>query len=339
MADDQNDTAPNNGVAPANDHAPSSGPVIVADDHLTDDAASDAATSLASSSTSVASSILKHRLENGRTYHKYKDGKYVYPNDEKENDRLDLQHNIYLLTLDYKLGLAPPNDDNSGVRRVLDIGTGTGLWAIEFGDSHPEAEVLGVDLTPVQTQFVPPNVRFMVDDVEEPWLYSQPFDYVHIRGMTSSIADWKNFLKQTYDGLVPGGYVEVFEGNFRPGCDDGTLTSEHAISKWIDHIEECGRIFGRPHIDIPSLMPLLKEVGFVDVTVSTYKWPMGPWAKDAHYRELGSWCLENLMEGLEAFSMAPFTRALGWTKDEVNVFLIEVRKELRDRSIHAYNPM
>ncbi|KAK2065388.1 S-adenosyl-L-methionine-dependent methyltransferase [Colletotrichum caudatum] len=310
MADNQNDTAPNNGVEPANDPALGSGPVIVADDHASNHA--ETQQSLASSSTSVTSSIFRHRLENGWTYHKLKDGKYAYSNDQKEKDRLDLQHDIYLLTLDYKLGLAPPNDDNSGIRRVLDIGAGTGLWAIDFGESHPEAEVLDVDLPPVQTQFVPPNVRFEVEDVEEPWLYSRPFDY--------------KFLKQTSDGLVPGGYVEAFEGNFRPGCDDGTLTSEHAISKWVDHIEECGRIFRRLYIDIPSLVSLLKEVGFVDVT-------------DAHYIELGSWCLENLMGGLEAFSMAPFTRTLGWTKDEVIVFLIDVRKELRDRGIHAYNPM
>ncbi|KAK1701594.1 hypothetical protein BDP67DRAFT_32241, partial [Colletotrichum lupini] len=56
---------------------------------------------------------------------------YLFPNDERENDRLDLQHDLYLLTLEYKLGLAPPNNENSGVKRVLDIGTGTGLWAIE----------------------------------------------------------------------------------------------------------------------------------------------------------------------------------------------------------------
>ncbi|KZL67675.1 methyltransferase domain-containing protein [Colletotrichum tofieldiae] len=339
MADNQTNTAPNNGAAPVNDPAPNDGPVIVADDNLTDDAASDVATSLASSSTSLASSILQHRIENGRTYHKYKDGKYAYPNDEKENDRLDLQHNIYLLTLDYKLGLAPPNDENSGVKRVLDIGTGTGLWAIDFGEEHPEAEVIGVDLTPVPTTFVPPNVKFEVDDVDEPWLYSQPFDYIHIRGMTSSIADWKKFLKQTYNGLSPGGYVELFEGHLRGESDDGTLKPEQALLQWVDKIEECCNIFGRPFVDVPSLVPLLKEVGFVDVTISKYKWPINPWPKDQHYRELGTWCLENILEGLEGFSMAPLTRALGWTKEEVNVFLIQVRNDMKDRRIHAYTPL
>lgn len=43
---------------------------------------------------------------------------------------LDLQHHLYRLTLDEKLYLAPIKDD---AQDVLDIGTGTGLWAIEFG--------------------------------------------------------------------------------------------------------------------------------------------------------------------------------------------------------------
>jgi ubiquinone/menaquinone biosynthesis C-methylase UbiE len=29
---------------------------------------------------------------------------------------------------------------------VLDVGCGTGLWAIEFAEEHPSAKVLGTDL-------------------------------------------------------------------------------------------------------------------------------------------------------------------------------------------------
>jgi len=54
---------------------------------------------------------------------------------------LDLQHHLFLLTLDHKLGLAPPNKPDSKVERVLDLGTGTGIWAVDFADEHPEAEV------------------------------------------------------------------------------------------------------------------------------------------------------------------------------------------------------
>ena len=56
-------------------------------------------------------------------------------------DTTDFQHNLCLLTFENELGLSPPNHYNSNVKRVLDLGTGTGIWAIDFGDEHPEATV------------------------------------------------------------------------------------------------------------------------------------------------------------------------------------------------------
>lgn len=54
------------------------------------------------------------------------------------------------MTLDNRLGLAPPNDPEAKINRVLDLGTGTGIWAIDYADEHPEAKVIGVDLSPIQ---------------------------------------------------------------------------------------------------------------------------------------------------------------------------------------------
>jgi hypothetical protein len=34
--------------------------------------------------------------------------------------------------------------------------------------------------------------------------------------------------------------------------------------------------------------------------------------------------------------MAMFTHVLGWTKPEVDVFLADVRKEMKDTKIHVY---
>ncbi|GKT75608.1 LOW QUALITY PROTEIN: methyltransferase domain-containing protein [Colletotrichum tofieldiae] len=112
-------------------------------------------------------------------------------------DMVDLQHHICLLTLGGSLGLAPPCQPGVEVGRVLDIGTGTGIWAMQFGDDHPEADVLGVDLSAIQPEFTGPNVQFEIDDLEEEWTYSQPFDYIHSRFMTSSIANWKDLLTNT----------------------------------------------------------------------------------------------------------------------------------------------
>jgi len=56
--------------------------------------------------------------------------------------RLDMHHEIMLMMLDGELYLAPVKDP----QRILDIGTGTGIWAIDAADKHGGAEVIGVDL-------------------------------------------------------------------------------------------------------------------------------------------------------------------------------------------------
>ncbi|KAL1992484.1 hypothetical protein VTN49DRAFT_4516 [Thermomyces lanuginosus] len=48
------------------------------------------------------------------------------------------------------------------------------IWAIDFADLHPEAEVhllyvIGCGLSPVQPSLVPPNAKFLVDDIELEW--------------------------------------------------------------------------------------------------------------------------------------------------------------------------
>jgi cyclopropane fatty-acyl-phospholipid synthase-like methyltransferase len=65
---------------------------------------------------------------------------------QDELDRMDLEHHIFLLLLEGKLHLAPLSDP----QRILDIGTGTGIWAIDMADKYPSASVLGTDLSPVQ---------------------------------------------------------------------------------------------------------------------------------------------------------------------------------------------
>ena len=51
------------------------------------------------------------------------------------------------------------------------------------------------------------------------------------------------------------------------------------------------------------------------------------------------WNLENMAPSLEGLSMALFTRALRWSKEEVEAFLVGVRKDMKDTKIHAYWPL
>ena len=91
---------------------------------------------------------------------------------------MDLMHAQMMLLLDNNLYFAPI----SNPQRVLDLGTGTGIWAIDFADAHPESHILGNDLSPIQPSYVPPNLEFVVGDIEDEWGYEHnPFDFSHAR--------------------------------------------------------------------------------------------------------------------------------------------------------------
>ena len=53
-------------------------------------------------------------------------------------------------------------------------------------------------------------------------------------------------------------------------------------------------------------------------------------------KEIGRYHQLNMQESVESYTMALFTRVVGWTSEEVRVFLTKVRKEMEDRSLHLY---
>lgn len=73
------------------------------------------------------------------------------------------------------------------------------LTSSSVGDEYPAAEVIGIDLSPIQSDWVPPNVKFLVDDAEAPWLFGQnSIDLVHLRNMSTAIKDWPALFAQAY---------------------------------------------------------------------------------------------------------------------------------------------
>lgn len=108
-------------------------------------------------------------------------------------------HHLWLLTLSDKLFLAPIEDPES----ILDVGTGTGLWAIDMADLFPGAEIIGTDLSPTQVTTAPPNIRFEVDDACSEWTYPESsFDFVHVRGLTGCIRDWPYLYQQCFRSVI-----------------------------------------------------------------------------------------------------------------------------------------
>ncbi|KKA24618.1 hypothetical protein T310_1365 [Rasamsonia emersonii CBS 393.64] len=293
---------------------------------------------LSTYSASLTSSVLNYRHENGRRYHAYRDGSYLLPNDEKENERLDLAHELTVKMMGGKLFLAPIGP---APQRVLDLATGTGIWAIDFADQYPSAEVIGNDLSPIQPTMVPPNLKFLVDDIEAEWAYENtPFDFIHARYLCYSIKDFRKLLKQCFNCTKPGGWVEFQDWDAQIRSEDGSIKGT-AIEKYYTEVINAFEKAGYPTRPGPHLEEWFREAGFVDIHVQKYRVPLGPWPKDPYYvcdgteKEIGTWAGVSASEGFEAAAMAVLTRFESWQPEEVTVLAAGASNDLKNPNIHA----
>ncbi|KAF2167748.1 hypothetical protein M409DRAFT_65855 [Zasmidium cellare ATCC 36951] len=288
-----------------------------------------------SETTSITSSIAAHRYENGRRYAGYKDGEYWAPNDEDQNDQLDIAHHIWNLLLDGKLHLAPLKKDTC--HEVLDLGTGTGIWAMDFADEHPAASVVGTDLTPIQPHWTPPNCRFEIDDCTQPWTFPENhFDFIHVRCLYGSISDWPELYARIWKHLKPGGWFEQVEYSVDWRTDDDSIPAGHIFREASANYIAAGEKMGRTFRIWEMQKELIDAAGFVRTEESKFKMPLGPWAADRKLKEIGRWHLLEAYQGIEGWTMALYTRVLGWSYEEVQVFLAKVREGFKNRKIHSY---
>lgn len=127
----------------------------------------------------------KQQYEDGRTRHAVKSAPYMLPNDLTEADRLDAQHYIvrYIFQGNYNVKL-----DRSASLKILDVATGTGVWALEMAQEFPNAEIHGIDLSPIyprpetSTKPIPPNCHFQLCNVLDGAPFPDNyFDFVYQR--------------------------------------------------------------------------------------------------------------------------------------------------------------
>jgi SAM-dependent methyltransferase len=292
-----------------------------------------------SNTTTLASTILRHCEENGRTYHKFGRGKNDYwaPNDDQQNAQLDLGHHMLTLLLDNRLYLSPIDEH---CHRVIDLGCGTGIWTLGFADMHPSAEVVGVDLSPIQPTWVAPNCRFVIDDCECEWAYpTDYFDFVYIRCLYGSVSDWPALYRQIYKHTKPGGFIEQMEMSVKFTSDDGAADSDDVMAEWSQIFIDAGERIGKSFKIADQAAFLIRDAGFVDVVERWFKVPVGPWPKDKRLREIGRQNYHFCNEGLEGWALYLLTRIMGWKAPEVHILVARMKSALNERRNQGYYSM
>lgn len=247
---------------------------------------------------------------------------YYMPNDEIEQLRLSLQHQVFLHLLEGDLTCVPLDDP----RNILDVGTGTGEWPIRMAELFPDCDVVGTDISAIaETQCVPMNVFFEIEDAEEWDRPPDHYDLIHFRCMEGAFRDWRFIYDSVYDSLQPGGWIELIDFDSLESVKIW-FTAFSAGSPIFDMArdlktaaEQIRRRRGIAHMD-PRL---LAEAGFVDVRVVEHAIPMSVRDKSA-----GKLWLISCLDALEANCLRLLTQQMGWDPDKCKAACEQAAREL-----------
>ena len=272
------------------------------------------------SSRTLYADDVEYTSEHGRWYC----GDYYMPIDEDETSRQYVVHNVYLQFFDGELTTVPLEDP----KYILDIGTGIGEWAIGMAEKHPQAEVFGIDIAPIQETRVPSNVEFQIESAEDEWIRpANKVDLVHIRNLSGAFRDWNFIYAQAFKCIKPGGYIEIVDfdehqayQNFLSFYPLGSHS--HVMSQ---ALAEASRMSGRPRGTAHLNPQLLINAGFVDIQESAHSLIIG----DEGNTSYGSLWLAAVVTGIEPTCLRLLTKYKGWSADYVHELCNTVANETK----------
>jgi hypothetical protein len=145
-------------------------------------------------------------------------------------------------------------------------------------------------------------------------------------------------VEQAFNALEPGGWFESQEVDCNVCSDDHTLDPDGPVVAWSNDLIAASVMLNRPAIVGVHLKEMFERVGFVDVQQHRFKMPINGWPKDSHLKQIGYMWGTNVLEGLAAFSYQLFNKAFERTSAQIEVSLIDVRRDLVNPRIHCYMP-
>ncbi|EJU01984.1 S-adenosyl-L-methionine-dependent methyltransferase [Dacryopinax primogenitus] len=144
---------------------------------------------------------------------------YALPADQKEYDRLDQQHLMHKLALGslyYPIDLvqAALEPVEGEQKAIMDLGTGSGIWAVEMAVAFPYAQVMGFDLAPHMNRPRPPNCYFEQGDFTQGMgRFAGQFDVVHARSVSQGMRNHVMYMHELALLLKPSGVLLMIDGH------------------------------------------------------------------------------------------------------------------------------
>ncbi|ROW14180.1 hypothetical protein VPNG_04208 [Cytospora leucostoma] len=284
-------------------------------------------------------------MENGRMYGGWHRGQCLFPIDEAELDRLDAMHKFFLVALRYHLYSPHINLDDIKNLRVLDLGTGTGMWALDMAKrffNNGDSLIHGVDLsTLMQASQIYQNNRFEAMDIEEPWhtkIMENSYHLIHARMLAGSIHvdSWPRIYNEAFRALVPGtGWIQHVEVDWNPCNDIGPVSPR--LRFWIDNLFDAMDQIRRPlRLDPQATQQALANAGFVEIKQEVIHVFVNGSAKNPYEIDVGRWFNLSIHKSFMNLSLAPLFRIKKWQPEQIEQLQTEVLDEIGERTNKSY---
>ncbi|CAG8474992.1 10709_t:CDS:2 [Dentiscutata heterogama] len=143
--------------------------------------------------------------------------KYIFPEDDIEIDRLQMQHYLFRHIF-YGNFSAPVEDMLKQGGRVLDIGCGPGTWVLENSCDFSRSEFYGIDIAPMFPSMIKPrNAHFIQANILDGLPFDDNyFDFIHL-GFLSACFSEENWTTQVIPECIrvckSNGWIEFYESD------------------------------------------------------------------------------------------------------------------------------
>lgn len=220
----------------------------------------------------------------------------------------------------------------------MDLGCGTGIWALDVACKFPQTHVVGVDLAPIQPANGPKNCDFYsCFDYESLWeMGEDSWDVIHMQMGSGSVMGWESLYRRVFSHLRPGAWFEQVEIDFEPRCDDRSLEAT-TLSAWYKYLKEATQRTMRPlaHSSRETISALQKA-GFTEIDHQIVGLPLNPWHHDDQEKNVARWYNLAFSETIEPFSLV-FSRVYESPMEYVEKITDAVKQEAYNEDLHVYN--
>ncbi|KAF0538380.1 S-adenosyl-L-methionine-dependent methyltransferase [Gigaspora margarita] len=253
--------------------------------------------------------------------------KYPFPRRNNTWDRLTLQH--YLFRYIWQSNFSSPVQEsikNENVK-ILDVGSGSGPWALEMAGEFPNALFTRLDSSKTSHQNSTTLPNLIIKDYDFSKLEPLPFkdstfDFIHVGFLASELPEkqFQTLVNELARTLKPGGYLEIMDVDFQGGNEGPSAQRLMSSLRSYYLSRDINPLITQ------KLEPIMKSTKCLDnVTGQKTLHPLGDWDEKIGELALFSWLqmlndLKPVMAPFMGISDSEYRNLIQEFKHEVDIF-------------------